>query len=229
MCGRFAFYTSLQAIKKRSKIMQDIEELQPNYNVAPHQEIALVIKTASGNQIKMFQWGLVPFWAENEEIGSKLINARAETISEKPSFRNAFKQHRCLIPANGFYEWRKSDKQPFFIRQKDSEMSYFAGIYEIWEKANQNTLYTFSIITTEANAKMAEIHHRMPVIIHEKDDYTWLTECNKKKLLHLLQPLQSEEIEYYPVSKLVNDVHHNHPELLKELKTDKLKNDFLLN
>ncbi len=213
MCGRFALHSSIQAIKKRSKIVQETEDYKPNYNITPMQRVPVVIHNHKKKQIDFYRWGLVPYWAKDEKIGAKLINARAESIFEKPSFRKAIISHRCLIPANGFYEWRKSDKQPFYFQQKNSELCYFAGIYEIWNQS----LFTVCIITTEANEKVAQIHHRMPVIIRENEEDAWLFSTDKQTLNSLMQPLANEEIDFHPVSKSVNNRQNNGEKLLKKV------------
>lgn len=131
MCGRFALYSSFQAIKDYADLLNDVDERDANYNVAPGQEIQIITNKKQQNILKSYKWGLIPFWAKDEKIGYKLINTRSETIAEKPSFKYAFQQRRCLIPANGFYEWRKKDKQPFYITLQDRELFSFAGIWEI--------------------------------------------------------------------------------------------------
>ena len=154
----------------------------------------------------MMRWGLVPVWAKDEKIGSSLINARAETVDTKPSFRTAFKKRRCLVLANGFYEWNREDKKnkrPFFIRLKNCEPFAFAGLWESWGHDN---LESFTIITTEANELVAQIHDRMPVMLHEKDEGTWLDPDLQApvKLKTLLKPYPADLMEMYEVSTAVN-------------------------
>ncbi len=156
MCGRFALYSSFAAIKEYADILFEIGKLDPNYNVAPGQIIPTIVRNKDGNLLEPCKWGLVPFWAKDPKIGYKMINARAETVAEKPSYRAAFKYRRCLIPANGFYEWRKTDKQPFYIHLKDRKLFTFAGIWEDWSSDDGSQIRTCSIITTEPNKIMGE-------------------------------------------------------------------------
>ena len=164
------------------------------------------------------KWGLVPFWAKDPKIGYRMINTRAETIAEKPSFKAAFKYRRCLIPANGFYEWRKSDKQPFYIHLPDYELFTFAGIWEEWHHPDGSSLRTCSIITTEPNETMQEIHERMPVILSREDEDKWLKQNEQKELLSLLKPFDNDLIEIHPVSKAVNSYKNNYKELLQKVE-----------
>ena len=217
MCGRFALYSSFAAIKEYADILNEIEEMGANFNVAPGQIIPVIRLQQKRKILETVKWGLVPFWTNNPEIGSRLINARAETISIKPSFKAAFRYRRCLIPANGFYEWRKEDKQPFYIQLTDRELFSFAGIWEEWHYADNTPLRTCSIVTTEANEAMQPIHERMPVILSCRDEEKWLTQNDEKKLLNLLQPCDSELMKMHPVSKAVNSYKNNDEQLLKEV------------
>ncbi|MEA2095944.1 MAG: SOS response-associated peptidase [Candidatus Cloacimonadota bacterium] len=217
MCGRFALYSSFQAIKDYADLLNEIGEIEANYNVAPGQEIPIIINKNQHNILKSCKWGLIPFWAKDETVGNKLINTRGETIAEKPSFKYAFQQRRCLIPANGFYEWRKKDKQPFYINLKDRELFSFAGIWEIWKSPAGKQIFSCSIITTCPNEKLKTIHPRMPVILQKEHEETWLTENNGNILQKLLISYPSEEILFHPVSNDVNSVRNNYPELTKAI------------
>ena len=169
MCGRFVGYRDLEALKAHFPIDRVEAEISPNYNMAPTQMIPAIVRQDNVNILRMFRWGLVPFWAKDPSIGNKMINARSETVDAKPSFKNAFKKRRCLIPADGFYEWKgpKGSKQPVFITLTDGEPFGFAGLWEIWDDKGkaEEPLYTCTIITTEAGSVMKDIHHRMPVIL----------------------------------------------------------------
>jgi putative SOS response-associated peptidase YedK len=215
MCGRFALYSSFAAIKEYADILFETGKIDPNYNIAPGQIIPTIVKNRDGNLLEPARWGLVPFWAKDPKIGYKMINARAETVAEKPSYRAAFKYRRCLIPANGFYEWRKPDKQPFFVHLKDRELFTFAGIWEDWSSDDGSQIRTCSIITTEPNEIMGQIHNRMPVILPRQKEMDWLSNNNKNELLALLQPYDSEEMSMYEISKAVNSPKNNGQELLK--------------
>lgn len=214
MCGRFALYSSFQAIKDYADLLNEIGEIDANYNDAPGQEIPVIINKNQQNILQSGKWGLIPFWAKDERIGYKLINTRSETISEKPSFKFAFQKRRCLIPANGFYEWRKNDKQPFYISLKNRDIFSFAGIWEIWKSPAGKQIFSCSIITTSSNDILKNIHHRMPVILHKEQEETWLTENNKTILQDLLMSYPSEEMLFHPVSFEINTVKNNYPELI---------------
>jgi putative SOS response-associated peptidase YedK len=216
MCGRFALYSSFQSIKEYADILAELEELDANYNVAPGQNIPVIIKKNDGNHLEFCKWGLIPFWAKDPKIGYKMINTRAETINAKPSFKYAFQKRRCLIPANGFYEWRKEDKQPFYIHLKDRELFTFAGIWENWKSPEGESVQTCSIITTSANDSLEKIHNRMPVILTQKSESIWLANEDPGKLIELLQPHPQNEISHHEVSKEVNSVRNNFPELINQ-------------
>lgn len=217
MCGRFALYSSFNAIKEYADILNEIGELEANFNVAPGQIIPIVMLENGKQILEPVKWGLVPFWAKDPKIGYRMINTRAETIDEKPSFKAAFKYRRCLIPANGFYEWKKPEKQPYFIHLKDRDLFTFAGIWEEWHHPDGSSLRTCSIITTEPNNLMLEIHNRMPVILSRKDEEKWLQQNEQKELLKLLKPHHDEDMECYPISKAVNSHKNNNAEILARI------------
>ncbi|MBC8386148.1 MAG: SOS response-associated peptidase [Candidatus Cloacimonetes bacterium] len=214
MCGRFAIHTSVTEIKKYADALSKIDKIEENYNVTPGSKIPVIIKQGEANIIDGFQWGLIPFWAKDAKIVYKLINARAESISEKPSFRNAFQRRRCLIPANGFYEWKKPERIPFYIYLNDRELFTFAGIWEKWLSPEGKEIKTCSIITTDPNHLLKTIHNRMPVILNKEDEQKWIDHTNDKaSLSSLLQPYPAEKMKAHIVSKAVNSPENNYPEL----------------
>jgi putative SOS response-associated peptidase YedK len=216
MCGRFAMYSSFNAIKDYADVLNEIGELDKNFNVAPGQIIPIVMQDHGKKILEPVKWGLVPFWAKDPKIGYRMINTRAETITEKPSFKAAYKYRRCLIPANGFYEWKKPEKQPFYIHLPNRELFTFAGIWEEWHHPDGSSLRTCSIITTDANETMQNIHDRMPVILSKEDEEKWLVQNEQKELLNLLKPYH-DKMQMYPVSKAVNSYKNNYAELLEEI------------
>ncbi len=192
--------------------------MTPSYNIAPTQEVAAMVEEDETRKLEMFRWGLIPSWAKDPSIGNKMINARAETVSEKPSFRSAFKKRRCLIVADGFYEWQKTDngKQPFYVRMKDSSPFAFAGLWETWDKEGEE-VRSCSIITTDANDLMNEIHHRMPVILPPETYGVWLDRGfeEREAFSNMLRPYPSDEMEAYPVSRRVNKPANNEPSVIE--------------
>ncbi len=212
MCGRFVLDSSIPDIANEFHVDQTSLEYEPSYNIAPTQYIVVVKK----NGIKVLtkcRWGFLPSWAKDPAIGNKMINARSETVAEKPAFRKAFKNQRCLIVADGFYEWMKKGKvkTPVYIRLKPGKPFGFAGLYNIWISPEGDELCTSTIITTEANELLAPIHNRMPVII-QKDEYDhWLNPDfqDTEKLLSLLKPFDSQQMEFYAVSPKVNSPAYN--------------------
>jgi len=214
MCGRFVGYRNLDELKEIFPIDCCASEIAANYNVAPSQEILAIFRNQGQNWLDKFHWGLVPFWAKDTTIGSRMINARAETIAEKPSFKNAFKARRCLIIADGFYEWKgpRGQKQPVFITLPDQKPFAFAGLWETWGKKDQQAPYrSCTIITTEACEAMRDIHHRMPVILNPAAYEFWLNPDNQDiaKLEMTLQKDLMTDLVSYPVSKQVNSTRNN--------------------
>jgi len=215
MCGRFVGFRSLDELKCFFPIDNAACKAVSNYNVAPSQEILAIAKYEGKNWLVKFHWGLVPFWAKDISIGNRMINARSESIAEKPSFRNAFKKRRCLIIADGFYEWKgeKGRKQPMFIKLPDHKPFAFAGLWETWNKNNaQDSIYkSCTIITTQASESIRDIHHRMPVILKPPAYEPWLDPENQD-VIELGKMLKNEivtELVSYPVSKQVNSTRKN--------------------
>ena len=198
-------------------------ELKPRYNIAPTQQIvAIKLDPESGTrQLSLLRWGLIPSWADDPSIGNRMINARADTVAVKPAFRSAFKKGRCLIVADGFYEWKKigSTKQPFFVRLKDDEPFAFAGLSEHWHRGDQ-VIDSATIITTEGNEVMEGIHDRMPVILSPNDYDLWLEPDfhGQGKLLEMLKPYPAEEMTAYPVSTVVNNPRNEMKECVEVVK-----------
>ncbi len=209
MCGRFTLFEADRILSKEFGV-SGIPALSPRYNIAPSQPVAAVrtTPTGKGREIAFLRWGLIPFWSKDLGIGNRLINARAETAAEKPSFRNAFRRHRCLIPANGFYEWQRQErgKQPYFIRMHDDRIFAFAGLWDHWESPEEDVIETCTILTTTANAVLAPIHDRMPVILPQADYAQWLDPAQKDvdSLSTLLVPFPPEYMLAIPVSSRVN-------------------------
>jgi len=214
MCGRF---TRKENFKQLAKILglQNLPAFPPRYNIAPSQLIACIRANPESqeNECVQLKWGLVPSWAKDSNIGQKMINARAETVAEKPTFRQAFKRQRCLILADGFYEWRREGKvkQPYYIHFSDNRTFAFAGLWERWEKGGNPPLDSCAIITTGSNALMEPIHHRMPVILHPSDYSLWLSAARQdhSTLNALLKPHSAEDMQSYPVSPFVNNPRHD--------------------
>jgi putative SOS response-associated peptidase YedK len=197
-------------------VLERIAALDPRYNIAPSQPV-LVLPNTADRQVDHYRWGLIPSWASDEKIGYRTINARAESVASKPAFRSAFLKRRCLVLADGFYEWRaegKRSKTPFFIRRPDGELLAFAGLWEIWRPEDRDEVRSCTIVTTAANELLAPIHDRMPVVLPPQHFEQWLDPDPQPKaqLLQLLLPLPANELTAFPVSKAVNDVNNDGPE-----------------
>lgn len=229
MCGRFSQFKEINEIRLRFKLDQlgiewnDPLFQQPRYNIAPTQIVPIVVREAD-KTLRLMKWGLVPSWAQDQSIGNRMINARAETLIEKPSFRHLVESRRCIVPATGFYEWAKtaSGKVPMHIVPKDRGLFGFAGLWDIWKAPNGEgrDCYSFTIITTSPNKLMADIHNRMPVILKREDEEPWLDQEIKdsKDLLPMLAPYPAEEMEAYEVSRLVNSPANNSPECVEPVR-----------
>ncbi|MCP2033861.1 putative SOS response-associated peptidase YedK [Planomicrobium sp. HSC-17F08] len=224
MCGRYSLYADYRVILERFDIDEvsfEEEEYAENFNVAPSQQVVAVVNDGKKNRLGFLKWGLVPPWAKDEKIGYKMINARSETAAEKPSFRNAFKKKRCLVVADSFYEWKRTDdgKTPMRIKLKSGEPFAFAALWESWKSPEGKTVNTCSILTTKANELMGTIHDRMPVILTKEAEKIWLDPNVQvaEELGRLLQPFDSNELEAYEVSDAVNSPKNNGPELIKKV------------
>lgn len=217
MCGRFTRGASVEVIAEEFGIEEILTDLPPSFNIAPTQNLVAVVKDGENKLVSM-RWGLIPSWAKDESIGNKLINARAETILEKPSFKTPFKRKRCLIVADGFYEWKATGKEktPYFIRLKSKKLFAFAGLYDVWRSPEAGERMTCTIITTEANEFMQKLHHRMPVILTENGREAWLDNrlYDQEDLLGLLKPYDADAMTAHAVSKQVNSPGNNSPGLI---------------
>src|SRR3990170_2727696 len=221
MCGRMTLTTDKDDLQSRFGYPDDSSVLfKPRYNIAPSQDSPVVTVKEDNRVLIMMRWGLIPFWAKEASIGYKMINAKSETLTEKPSFRKPFKEKHCLVLADGFYEWEKTDKKnkvPYRFVLKNRQPFAFAGLWDVWKTPEGDTLLSFTIITTRANELMERIHDRMPVILHEKDEAKWLDPEFKdtEKLSSLLQPYPSEQMVAYKVSTIVNSPKNDTPSCIE--------------
>ncbi|HVF11263.1 MAG TPA: SOS response-associated peptidase [Abditibacteriaceae bacterium] len=207
MCGRFTLHHSTAEIAQRFAVQQVMFDFPPRYNIAPSQPVAVITQNGV-RALESHKWGLVPFWAKDPNIGNRLINARAETLAEKPAFKNALTRRRCLIPADGFYEWKKAGKvsTPLRVRMGGDALFALAGLWEEWNAPDGSPLRTCTIITTTPNELMASIHNRMPAILQAEDEATWLDPGLKDvpTILSLLHPYPDGALEAHVVSRRVN-------------------------
>ena len=218
MCGRYGYFgDNREALSPLGAVCE--APLLDDYNIAPGKEIPILRRWPERGVLEfvLLRWGLLPYWSKTESTTFPLSNARAETIDEKPSFRGPFRYRRCVIPANGYYEWQKrgEGKQPWFIRPAAEELFLFAGVWDHWQGQNGKALETCAIITTNARGHLAEIHHRMPVCLKKSWVRDWLSPGTQKpELLAMLTPWENN-IEMMPVSSYVNDARHNGPECIE--------------
>ena len=231
MCGRFVGFRRLEELEKYFPIDKSEAKTTANYNIAPSQEILAIVRRGRENLLELFHWGLVPFWAKDISIGNKMINARAETVATKPSFRTAFKKRRCLILADGFYEWKnvKGKKQPFFLTLPDGKPFAFAGLWEAWNdkgKAEQ-TYQSCTIITKVASESVLPVHHRMPAILNPDKYSSWLDPNNQdvEALEEILQNWTETVLINRPVSKRVNNARINEASNIDRLEQTEIKLD----
>lgn len=222
MCGRFTLRVSPEQIADLFSL-DATPPVAPRYNIAPTQPVLAIREDYGGNgrEATFLNWGLIPFWAKDPSIGSRMINARSETAAEKPSFRAAFKYRRCIIPADGFYEWQKvaGGKQPQLIGMADGALFGLAGLWERWEQ-DGSAIESCTILTTEPNELLAPIHNRMPVILHPEDYDEWLDRSIQKAdpLLHLMRPFPAELMAHRPVSTHVNNPRNEDPACVAPLE-----------
>lgn len=236
MCGRYTLLAQAEELAAEFDLAEPVP-VAPRYNIAPSQEVPIVRLAASAEmavvrfseasgkcRLDILRWGLIPHWAKDEKFGYKTINARSETVATQPSFRDAFRKRRCLVPASGFYEWQKSMqkgkevKQPHYIRRKDGRPMGLAGLWERWVSPDGKEIESFTIITTDANEVMRPFHHRMPVILRPEDYDLWLSpEAKGEELQALLVPCPVEWLVVSPVSRQVNSPRNDDPSFIAEL------------
>lgn len=218
MCGRYTLAADVEQLQTRFQFEGAAFDYAPSYNIAPGQEVVAVIRDGEANRAGLLRWGLVPSWAKDVKIGYKMINARADSAAEKPSFRRAFRQRRCLILADGYYEWQRQEGQkvPVYMRLRSREPFAFAGLWERWQGDDETPLVTCTILTTDANRFIQPIHHRMPVILEPSQEALWLDRgvTEPEALQSLLAPLDTDILEAYAVSPLVNSARNNSPECI---------------
>jgi putative SOS response-associated peptidase YedK len=234
MCGRYELHSHPAAIALTFGLASP-PSVHARYNIAPMTEVGIVRVSAEGHrELVRMRWGLVPRWAKDPSIGARMINARGETIADKPSFRMPYRRHRCLLPADGFYEWRAappqagagepSRKQPIHIGMADGSLFGLAGLYERWRGEDGNVLDTCTIVTTAANALLAPIHDRMPVIVAREHYSRWLDPANDA-VADLIVPYPAAEMAYYPVSSRVNNVRHDDASVLDRVEPAAVERD----
>jgi putative SOS response-associated peptidase YedK len=200
MCGRFVLITTLNVIQKNFDVQENLGSFNPSWNITPGQSIPVIVRHKSKNSLILLQWGLIPYWAKDQSIGNRMFNARAETIDQKPSFRSAFKKRRCLIIADGFYEWKAEGKQkiPLYFYLKSGKSFGFAGLYEIWISPDGKQINTCTVITTAPNELIQPIHDRMPVIVPKDMEQIWIDneKHDKAALFSILKPYPAEEMNH---------------------------------
>lgn len=226
MCGRYAFYDHQELSERLTNVSLDtdfLERFRPTWNAAPSQTLPVIVEDEGKVEVRGMAWGLIPKWTKpGERPKMAPINARSETIAEKPMFRSLVKHRRCLVPANGFYEWKRAPggKQPYFIEPVKGQLMLFAGLFDEAKQADGSPLESFSIITTEANDAMSELHDRMPVILDDDDFEAWLDRdlAEFEPLEHLMRPAPDTAIAIHAVSKDVNNTRHNGPGLIEPIE-----------
>jgi putative SOS response-associated peptidase YedK len=223
MCGRYTLRAKPAAIAEEFDL-PEVPRLRTRFNIAPDQPVAVVRfdPREGARRLDLLSWGLIPSWADDPAIGERLINARAETVADRPAFRHPFRARRCLMIADGFYEWRRQDgwKRPFFVHLRDDRPFAFAGLWEHWDKGDVPA-YSCALLTTVANEVLAPVHHRMPVIIPRQAYDLWLDPAvhGPEVLEPLLVPFPADEMEAYEVGRRVNDPDHDDPDCIRPLET----------
>lgn len=216
MCGRLTQTKTLAEVAERFRAKRgSLPDLPPRYNVAPSETVPVIVSDGHTRWIRPMQWGLVPSWAKDPSGGAKSINAKAETLAERPTFRRSFASRRALIPIDGFYEWRRPDRQPFWIARKGRGLFSLAGLWDLWRSESGRELLSFSIITVPANDAIRPVHDRMPAILRPEEESRWLEPGPPDRLKEILQPYDSRELELTPVSVAVNSPRNDSPECLR--------------
>jgi putative SOS response-associated peptidase YedK len=221
MCGRFTLAYKTKELQLALGLPEVNLDWQLRYNIAPSQPVAAILNSAP-DKIEFLRWGLVPGWAKDIEIGNRLINARSETVMEKPSFKNAFARRRCIIFADGFYEWRKptvrgKSSQPFYFYLKDKQPFALAGLWEIWHSPQGDELWSTTIITCDANSVLKPIHPRMPVILDKENMFHWLDDQPQQQLIDMMKPYPAEKMDFHMVSKAVNSPFNETEDCIKKI------------
>lgn len=222
MCGRFTLTVGLEEIIQRFQLENEQNvRYVPRYNIAPTQQVPVIIQSEGERRLVMMRWGLIPRWSKDSGIGSRLINARSETLTQKPAFRRSFFRHRCLVPSDGFFEWTKDEqgkKKPVRIVLEGESIFAFAGLFDRWQDQEGRVHHSFTIVTTRANEKIKAIHHRMPVILHPAEESVWLDlKQDPDQLQAVMEPQESEIFHIYPVSTLVNSPKNDHPKCIQKV------------
>jgi putative SOS response-associated peptidase YedK len=220
VCGRFTQQRPTAELAAMFDAEPPPDELLPTYNLAPTDPAAVVVERGDRRAIRAYRWGLIPSWARDEKVASKMFNARAETLATSGAFRESFRRRRCIVPADAFYEWQRQGgaRQPFLIRRGDGAPLALAGLWSGWHHPEtEQVIRSFTIVTTTANQKLSSIHNRMPVVLAAKDWDLWLDPANREieELTGLLQPSADDELVLFPVRPLVNNVRNNGPELIE--------------
>ncbi len=221
MCGRFTLTLDPGELQELLNLGPFIHIVKPRYNIAPSQPVPIV-KDPVKRDIELYRWGLVPFWADDPKIGFRMINARSETVNKKPAFRAAFKRRRCLILADGFFEWKSeqknSPKTPYLFKLKNEDPFTFAGLYEHWQAPDGGELHTCTILTCPPNELVKNYHNRMPVMLGEENRWAWLEDDkDEEELLDLLNPYPADEMKCFAVSKAVNSPKNDSREVLSPI------------
>ena len=218
MCGRYVLHSSTHEIQARFGLSETIHVVEPRYNAAPTQQLPVIVQRGAERRMKWMRWGLVPSWAKAINPNVSTFNARAEGISEKPMYRGPIRRQRCLVPADGFYEWHAegTKKQPYFIHRADDALFAFAGLYDRYRQPDGTDLWSYTIITTEPNAEIAPLHHRMAVILRPENEEEWLAPdiTDPMQVARLLRPYLDGELAVYPVSSRVNNARLDGPEMI---------------
>ena len=223
MCGRYTLRATVETLGRLFDV-PDLPKIQPRYNIAPTQSVPVIVQEAEHEQraIRMMHWGLIPSWSKDRKMANRLINARSETIATKPSFRSAFRRRRCLLPADGFYEWRHQPqcKQAYFIGIDDDVPFAFAGLWALWKGPDGKPVESCTILTIGANELLRNLHDRMPVILDPRSYVAWLDPAMQEadRLLPLLQPYPAQKMAFYPVSEVVNSPRYDGPRCVERVE-----------
>lgn len=219
MCGRYTLTTAPEELWQRFGLKGKASKLEPRYNIAPSQQVPVITEQHQGRQFQLMRWGLVPGWSDSPSVGYKLINARSETVHEKPSFRKAFRYRRCLVLADGFFEWRKSEdgkvRTPFYFQHKDGSPFAMAGLWELWRPQDEEEILSFTVLTRPACAPVTEVHQRMPVILNPEHEAAWLdpTLTHASDIQALIHG-DHEILHSREVSSVVNSPKNDSPECI---------------